>query len=337
MNQSNSPDLTVKYMGLKLKNPLVASASPLSHKLENIERLEESGIAAIVLFSLFEEQIIHEAMEINYHMNFGTYSYPEALTYYPQPSNYVLTPNEYLSHITKAKKKAKIPIIASLNGFTMGGWTKYAKRIEEAGADALELNIYFIPTEVSKTAQQIEDMYLEIFRSVKATLSIPVAVKLSPYFSAMANMAKKLDDAGADALVLFNRFYQPDIDLEKLEVVTNVLLSTPQAMRLPLRWVAILHSRVKCSLASTGGIHTAQDTLKMLMAGADVTMLCSALLQNGFSRVDEILSGIKEWMLEHEYESVRQMQGSMSQKSCANPEIFERANYIKALDSYIYD
>ena len=337
MSEDRSLDLTAHYMGIELKNPLVASASPLSYKLENVRRLEESGIAAIVLFSLFEERIMQEAMELNYHMTRGTYSNPEALTYSPQPSGYVLTPDEYLDHITSAKKAVKIPIIASLNGFTMGGWTSYARRMQEAGADALELNIYFVATDVGRSALEIEDRYLEIFNAVKKSVSIPVAVKLSPYFSSMANMARKLDEAGAGALVLFNRFYQPDIDLEKLEVVADVLLSTPQAMRLPLRWIAILHGRLKCGLAATGGIHNAQDVLKMLMAGADVTMLCSTLLQNGPARVGEILNDMRVWMREHEYASVRQMRGSMSQKSCANPDIFERASYIKSLASYIYD
>jgi dihydroorotate dehydrogenase (fumarate) len=240
-------------------------------------------------------------------------------------------------HISEAKRNVHIPIIGSLNGFTKGGWIKYAKRIQEAGADALELNIYSLPTDMSKTAFEVEEEYLDIFRAVKGSVTIPVAVKLSPYFSATANMAKKLDDAGADGLVLFNRFYQPDIDLENLEVVANVLLSTPQAMRLPLRWVAILYGHLKCSMAATSGIHDAKDVLKMLMVGADATMLCSTLLKNGPQYIEKILKEMKEWMQEHDYESVKQMQGSMSQKSCANPQAFERANYIKVLDSYVYN
>lgn len=323
-------------MGLKLKNPLIASAGPLSHKLDGIKRLEQSGVAAVVFFSLFEEQIVHEGMELHHHSTFGTESYAEALSFFPEADAYKLTPDEYLVHISEAKRNVGIPIIGSLNGFTEGGWIKYAKRIQEAGADALELNIYYLPTDSSLTALQVEDRYLDIFRAVKGSVTIPVAVKLSPYFSATANMAKKLDEAGADGLVLFNRFYQPDIDLENLEVVANVLLSTPQALRLPLRWIAILYGHLKCSLAATSGIHEAKDVLKMLMVGADVTMLCSTLLKNGPGYVEKILKEMTAWMLEHEYESVKQMQGSMSQKSCPNPQAFERANYIKVLDSYVY-
>ncbi len=336
MNQNNSLDLTTKYMGLKLKNPLIASASPLSHKLENIKRLEQAGISAVVFFSLFEEQIVHEAIELHHHSTFGTESYAEALSFFPEPDMYKLTPDEYLVHISEAKRNVGIPIIGSLNGFTKGGWIKYAKRIQEAGADALELNIYYLPTDTLKTALEVEEQYLDIFRAVKASVTIPVAVKLSPYFSATANMAKKFDEAGADGLVLFNRFYQPDIDLENLEVVANVLLSTPQAMRLPLRWVAILYGHLKCNLAASSGIHDAEDVLKMLMVGADATMLCSTLLKNGPQYVEKILKEMTQWMQEHDYESVKQMQGSMSQKSCPNPQAFERANYIKVLDSYVY-
>lgn len=336
MSQNNSIDLTTTYMGLKLKNPLIASASPLSHKIENIRKLEDAGIGAIVFFSLFEEQVVHESMEIHYHSTFGTDSFAEAQSFFPEPEDYILTPQEYLVHISEAKRLCRVPVIGSLNGFTKGGWIKYAKRIQEAGADALELNIYYLPTDPMKTGVEVEEQYLDIFRAVKGSVTIPVAVKLSPYFSAIGNMAKKLDDAGADALVLFNRFYQPDIDLENLEVVANVLLSTPQARRLPLRWIAILYGQLKCSLAATSGIHDAKDVLKMLMAGANGTMLCSTLLKNGPQHVEKILKDMTEWMKENGYESVRQMLGSMSQRSCPNPEAFERANYIKVLDSYTY-
>ncbi len=337
MSANHPLDLTTKYMGLKLKNPLIVSAGPLSHKLENIVRLEQAGASAVVFFSLFEEQIVHEALELTHHATFGTESYAEALSFFPEPDTYNLTPDEYLVHISEAKRNVRIPIIGSLNGYTKGGWIKYAKRIQEAGADALELNIYYLPTDASVTSLEVEEQYLDIFRTVKGSVTIPVAVKLSPYFSAMANMAKKLDQAGADALVLFNRFYQPDIDLENLEVVANVLLSTPQALRLPLRWIAILYGHLKCSLAATSGIHDAKDVLKMLMVGADTTMLCSTLLKNGPQQIEKILKDMQEWMKEHEYESVKQMQGSMSQKSCPNPQAFERANYIKVLDSYVYN
>lgn len=327
-------DLSTTYMGLKLKNPLVASASPLSENIDNFRRLEDAGIAAIVNHSLFEEQITRELYELNYHLTQGTESFAESLTYFPQPTDYILGPEEYLSHIRKAKKAVGIPVIGSLNSHSDGGWVKYAKHIQEAGADALELNIYFLPTDPYVSSDQVEEVYLNILKSVKSKISIPVAVKIGPFFSAMANMARRLDTAGADALVLFNRFYQPDIDLENLAVVPNVLLSTPQAMRLPLRWIAILHGHLKANLAATGGIHEAEDVIKMLMAGADVTMLCSTLLKNGIGQVHHILNEMETWMKEHDYESVKQMQGSMSQKSCENPEAFERANYVRALHSF---
>ncbi len=327
-------DLSTVYMGLKLKNPLIASASPLSENIDNYRRLEDVGIAAIVNHSLFEEQITREVYELNHYLSVGTESFAESLTYFPEPSDFVLGPEEYLAHISRAKQAVKIPVIASLNAYSDGGWVKYAKHLEEAGADALELNIYFLPTDLNMTSDQVEQTYLNILKSVKSKITIPVAVKISPFFSAMANMAKRLDEAGANGLVLFNRFYQPDIDLENLAVAPNVLLSTPQAMRLPLRWIAILHGRIKASLAATSGIHHATDVLKMLMVGADAVMLCSTLLKNGMEYTQDILETMEKWMKEHEYESVRQMQGSMSQKSCGNPQAFERANYMKALKSF---
>ncbi|MDO8580508.1 MAG: dihydroorotate dehydrogenase-like protein [Candidatus Omnitrophota bacterium] len=333
-HSKTSPDLTTEYLGMTLKNPLIASASPLSYTLSNARKLEEAGISAIVLFSLFEEQIIHETHTLHDHFTRGTDSYPEALTYFPEPSQFILGPDEYLNHIEKLKKEIKVPIIGSINGYSLGGWTKYAKKIENAGADALELNIYFIPTDPHVPGSDVEQKYIDILHSVKSSISIPVAIKLSPFFSNMANMAKRLEETGADGLVLFNRFYQPDIDLANLEVTPNILLSTPQAMRLPLRWIAILHGRIKCSLSATSGVHTHEDVLKLLMVGADATMLCSTLLKNGISRVSEILGKMKDWMIENEYQSVSQMKGSMSQKSCPNPELFERGNYVKALDDY---
>ncbi|HOW35001.1 MAG TPA: dihydroorotate dehydrogenase-like protein [Candidatus Omnitrophota bacterium] len=327
-------DLSTNYMGLKLKNPLVASASPLSENIDNIKRMEDAGIAAVVHHSLFEEQITREVYELDHHMTHGTESFAESLTYFPEPSDFILGPEEYLNHIEKAKKAVKIPVIGSLNGHSGGGWVKYAKRIQEAGADALELNIYFVATDPDVSGEKIEQSYLDILRSVKANVTIPVAVKISPFFSALANMAKRLDAAGADGLVLFNRFYQPDIDLETLSVVPNLFLSTSNKMRLPLRWIAILYGEVKASLAATSGIHTSEDVLKMLMAGADATMLCATLLKNGIGHAGEILKGMELWMQENEYESVKQMKGSISQKSCENPEAFERANYMKALQSF---
>jgi dihydroorotate dehydrogenase (fumarate) len=327
-------DLSTSYLGLKLKNPIVPSASPLSYTLDSMKRLEDAGAAAIVMYSLFEEQIAHEAAELNYYLTYGSETYAEALTYFPEPQEFHLGPDEYVNLLRKAKESLNIPVIGSLNGISTGGWISYAKKIEEAGADAIELNVYYIPTNPKLTAEDVENRYLEVLNAVKTTVKIPVAMKLSPFFSSMANMAQRLDQAGAGGLVLFNRFYQPDIDLETLEMKPSVNLSTPQAMRLPLRWVAILYGKVKASLAATSGIHTADDVLKMLMAGADVTMMASALLKNGSQRITEILTQMNQWMLEHEYVSVAQMKGSMSQKSVADPSAYERANYMKVLQAY---
>ncbi len=324
-------DFTTNYLGMKLKNPLVHSASPLAEEVDNIRQMEDAGAAAIVMHSLFEEQYTHETHELHHHLTHGTESYAESLSFFPELHESVLGSEEYLELIQAAKSAVSIPIIGSLNGVTDGGWIQYAKGIEEAGADALELNIYFLPTDMEVTGAEIESTYLDIVKAVKTSVSIPVAVKLNPFFSAIANMAKQLDEVGADGLVLFNRFYQPDIDLENLVVAPNVLLSTPHAMRLPLRWVAILYGRVKASLAATSGIHKAEDVLKMLMAGADVTMLCSVLLKDGISSFSNILEGLRVWMEEHEYESVQQMIGSLSHKHCEDPSAFERANYMKAL------
>lgn len=327
-------DLTTTYLGKTLKNPLVASASPLSRRLDNIRRLEDAGAAAVVLFSLFEEEILHESRELDHYLTYGAESYAEAVSYFPQPEEFYLGPEAYLEHIRQAKDAVDIPIIGSLNGVSPGGWINYARKIEAAGADALELNLYYIPTDPALSSDDVERLYLNTLKMVRRSVNIPVALKLSPFFSALANMAKQFDEAGANALVLFNRFYQPDLDLENLEVVPNVILSTPQAMRLPLRWVAILYGRIKADLAATSGIHTAQDVVKMLMAGANVTMMASALLHHGIDYLRQILRDMETWMEEHEYESVRQMQGSMSQKSVAEPAAFERANYIKALHSF---
>ena len=327
-------DLSTQYLGLKLKNPIVPSAGPLSRSLDSMKRLEDSGASAIVMYSLFEEQIAHESAELNHYLSYGTESFAEALTYFPQSSEYNLGPEEYVELLHKTRQALAIPVIGSLNGISTGGWIKFAKKIEEAGADAIELNVYYIPTDAKLTAQEVEDRYLEVLNAVKTTVKIPVAMKLSPFFSSMANMAKRLDEAGANGLVLFNRFYQPDIDLESLEVTPSVNLSSPQSLRLPLRWVAILHGHVKASLAATSGIHTSQDVLKMLMAGADVTMMCSALLKQGPQVIKQVLGEMDQWMLEHEYTSVKQLKGSMSQKSVADPAAFERANYMKALNSY---
>lgn len=327
-------DLTTKYMGLQLRTPLVPSASPLSEDVENIKRLEDAGASAVVLYSLFEEQLKHETLELEHHMTQGTESFAEALSYFPEPDEFIARADEYLAHIQLAKSAVDIPIIASLNADTNGGWTEFAKYIEEAGADALELNIYHIPTNMEESGAKVEDNYIDIIKSVKSVLKIPVAVKLSPFFSNFSNMAKKVDDAGANALVLFNRFYQPDIDLENLAVQPRVLLSTPMALRLPMRWVAILHGTIQADIAATSGIHKAEDVLKIMMAGANVAMLCSVLLKHGIDHLQQIEQNLIDWMEAHEYESISQLQGSMSQKHCENPSAFERAQYMRALQSY---
>ena len=327
-------DLPTNYLGLKLRSPLVVSASPLSEEVDNIKRMEDAGAAAVVLYSLFEEQLRQDRLEMNQNLQQGTESFAESLTYFPEPNEFKLGPEEYLKHIAAAKKATRIPIIASLNGSSAGGWTDYAKQIQQAGADALELNIYYIPTDLNLTGTEVEMTYLDILKSVKSNVSIPVAVKLSPFFSNFANMAKRLDQAGANGLVLFNRFYQPDIELESLEVKPNILLSTPMAMRLPLRWIALLHGKLKASLAATSGIHRASDALKMLLVGADVTMLCSTVIRHGIPQIAMIEREMVEWLKEHEYESVSQLKGSLSQKNCPEPAAFERAQYMKALTGY---
>ncbi|MCX6894452.1 MAG: dihydroorotate dehydrogenase-like protein [Verrucomicrobia bacterium] len=328
-------DLTTTYLGLKLRTPLVPSASPLSESVDGIKHMEDAGASAVVLYSLFEEQLRQDRFELARHMEQGTESFAEALSYFPEAEHFHLGPDEYLKHISKAKAAVKIPIIASLNGSSTGGWTDYAKQIQQAGADALELNIYNIPTDMNLTAADIEQMYLDILKAVKSEVTIPVAVKLSPFFTNFANMAKRLNEAGADGLVLFNRFYQPDVDLETLEVKPNILLSTPMAMRVPLRWIAILYGHLNSSLAATSGVHRSSDVLKMLMAGADVTMLCSVLLrQDGVKQIGIIERGLATWMEEHEYESVKQLKGSLSQKNCADPSTFERAQYMRAISTY---
>lgn len=324
-------DLSTQYLGMKLRTPLVPSASPLSQEVSSIRRLEDSGAAAVVLYSLFEEQLRQESLELDYHLNEGTESFAESLTFFPQPSEFRLGPDGYLELIRKAKEAVKIPVIGSLNGTTVGGWTRYARDIQQAGADALECNIYYIPTDPNLSSAQVEQTYVEIVHSVKSAVTIPVAVKISPFFSNLAYMAQRLDAAGADGLVLFNRFYQPDVDLEELEIRPNVLLSTPQALRLPLTWVGILHGRVKASLAATSGIHDAQDAIKLIMVGASVTMLCSSLLRNGINHIRTLENGMRDWMEKHEYESVSQMQGSMSQQHSPDPGAFERAQYMRAI------
>ena len=327
-------DLSTTYLGLRLKNPIVPSASPLSRTLDGIKRLEDAGAAAIVMYSLFEEQIHHEAAELEHYLSYGTQSFAEALSYFPETAEYNLGPEEYIEHIRKAKEAVDIPIIGSLNGISTGGWIQYARKIQDAGADALELNVYYIPTDAKLAGEIVEQRYLDVLKAVKSTVTIPVAMKLSPFFSSMANMAARLDAAGVNGLVLFNRFYQPDLDIDALDVVPNVTLSTSQAVRMPLRWIAVLFGKIKASLAATSGVHGAQDVVKLVMAGADVTQMCSALLLHGPGRITEVLEELDRWLIEHEYVSLKQMRGSMSQKSVADPSAFERANYMKALNRY---
>ncbi len=327
-------NLTTNYLGFKLRTPLVPSASPLSENPDNIKRMEDAGAAGIVFHSLFEEQLRRDHHELHYYLEQGSESYAESLSFFPQQEEFKVGPEAYLDHIAQAKAAVHIPIIASLNGSTFGGWMKYAREIEQAGADALELNIYNVPTDPERSAADIENEYLTIVASIKAQLSIPVAVKLSPFFTNFAHFASRLDQQGANALVLFNRFYQPDIELETPEISPNILLSTPMAMRLPMRWIAILYGRIGANLAATSGIHRASDALKMLMAGADVTMLCSILLRRGIGHLAVIEQEMRQWMEEHEYESVEQLKGSMSQKHCPDPAAFERAQYMRALATY---
>jgi dihydroorotate dehydrogenase (fumarate) len=330
----NMPDLTTTYVGLQLKNPLVASASPLSKKLDTVRRIEDAGAAALVMYSLFEEQITHESHELDHYLERGTDTFAESLSYFPDLGIYNLGPEPYLEHLHKIKQTVSIPVIGSLNGISSGGWVEYAHRIEEAGADALELNIYYLPIDPDLTGAELEEDYVQLVRDVRAKVKLPIAVKLSPYFTALPNLAKRIVEAGADALVLFNRFYQPDFDLEELEVVPNLVLSTSHELRLPLRWIAILYGRIHADFALTSGVHTAQDVLKAMMAGANVAMMTSTLLEYGVGRIMHILTDLQEWMEEHEYESIEQMRGSMSQQAVAEPAAFERANYIKALNTF---
>jgi dihydroorotate dehydrogenase (fumarate) len=327
-------DLTTKYLGMKLKNPLVVSPSPLSEDLGNIRRMEDSGAAAVVLTSLFEEQIRVESNTLDQFLQQGTESFAESLTYFPDLTGYNLGPEGYLEHLRRAKQAVSIPVIGSLNGSSTGGWIDYAKKIQEAGADALELNIYFIPTAAEMSAAEVDQLYVDLVSAVKASIHIPVAVKIGAYFSSLPNTARRLEQAGANALVLFNRFYQPDFDLENLEVVPNLILSTPHELLLRLNWVAVLYGKIRADLAVTGGVHTGLDVLKSMMAGARAAMMTSALLKNGIGHLAAVQAELLKWMEEHEYDSIQQMQGSMSQRAVADPSAFQRANYVKVLSSY---
>lgn len=327
-------NLSTTYMGLKLKHPVVASASPLSYTLDGIRGLEAGGASAIVMYSLFEEQIEAESQLLDHYLNYGSESFAEALDYFPEAEAYNVGPDKYLDLIRAAKSEIEVPIIASLNGVSTGGWTGYARRIQEAGADALELNIYLIPTDPWRTGAEVEQMTVDIVQQVKSAVSIPVAVKLGPYYSSFANMALRLTHAGANALVIFNRFYQPDIDLETLAPVSNLNLSSSNELRLPLRWAAILHGEVPIDIALTSGVHSHEDVIKGIMAGARVTMMTSELLRNGAHRIEQIVAEVERWGDEHEYESVQQMCGSISMRNVADPDAYVRGNYMKMLGSW---
>ena len=328
-------DLRTTYLGLELKNPLVSSPSPLSRELANLRRMEDAGASAVVLYSLFEEEINQESHALDRYLSDGTESFAEALTYFPEaPAYRAIGPDAYLEHIFRAKQAVNIPIIASLNGVSSGGWIRYAKEMEGAGADALELNIYYVPTRLDLSGGEVEQIYLDLVRDVRASVDLPIAVKLSPYFSATANMMARLSEVGANGLVLFNRFYQPDLDLENLEVVPNLHLSESDEMRLPLRWIAILYGRIHADLALTTGVHNGQDALKAIAAGANVAMMTSEILKNGIGRFSEILHEMSLWLEEREYLSLDEWHGSLRQIHVAAPAAFERANYIQIVRSY---
>jgi len=327
-------DLSTSYMGLKLHSPLIASASPLSEKLDNIKRMEDAGAGAVVLFSLFEEQLRLEQQALHYYTAHGSQSFAEALNHFPQAQQFHSDSHGYLDHIRRAKESVHIPIIASLNGSSLGGWTRFARQIQEAGADALELNIYNIPMDLDESGEQIEQAVISILKAVRLSVTIPVSVKLTPFYSNMGHMARRIDQAGADGLTLFNRFYQPDVDLETLEVVPRITLSSPHDMRLPLRWVAILNGRVRADLAASGGVHSGEDALKMLLAGATVIMLTSALLKNGVEFLRTIEHEFRNWLEEHRYESVEQARGSLSWDNADHSESFERGQYLRALTTF---
>lgn len=328
------PDLTTIYLGLSLRAPLVASASPLSKRVDTVRRLEAAGAGAVVVYSLFEEQITHESLELDHYLDLGAHSYAECMSYFPDLETYNVGPGHYLDHIRRLKDAVSIPVIASLNGVSAGGWIEYARRVEDAGADAVELNIYYLPTDPDLSAAELEATYAQLVRQVTSEVAIPVAVKLSPFFTALPHLARRLAHEGARGLVLFNRFYQPDLDVEALRVVPNLELSTNHELRLPLRWIAMLHGRVPIDLALTSGVHSAVDAVKAVMAGASVAMLASELLANGVERLGGIVADLDRWLAAHEYDSVVQMRGSMSQRAVAEPAAFERANYMRVLDAF---
>jgi dihydroorotate dehydrogenase (fumarate) len=327
-------DLSTNYLGFKLRTPLVPSASPFSENLDNIKLMEEAGASAVVFHSLFEEQIINESENFHHHITFGTESFSEATSFFPEPQDFHIGIERYLNNLTKAKKMVSIPVIASLNCNDLGTWTEFAKEIQNTGVDALELNIYNIPTNFDLSSQDIEDNYLNIIKQVRSEITIPFAVKLSPYFNNMSYMAKKISEAGANGLVLFNRFYQPDIDIEDLKMKPSLSLSTSAENKLSLTWIGILYDNITADLAATSGIHNKEDVIKLIMAGANVTMMCSVLLKNGINYLKVVEKELKEWLEEHEYNSLKQMQGSMSKKKSHNGKAFEREQYIHTIQNF---
>jgi dihydroorotate dehydrogenase (fumarate) len=327
-------DLTTHYLGLKLKNPLVSAASALSKRVSIVKKMEDAGVSAVVMYSLFEEQITHDSLAFNYYMERGTDRFAESLDYFPNLERYNVGPDEYLEQIHKNKEAVDIPIIGSLNGVSNTGWIKYAKEMEQAGADALELNTYYVSTNPDIEACQVEDNYFDLVKAVCDNVDIPVSVKLSPFFTALPNFINLLIEAGAAGFVLFNRFIQPDLDIENMEVDTTLHLSTSAELLLPLRWMALLYGRIEADLALTSGVHTGVDLVKSIMAGANVAMVASEFVAQGIQRATEMLSEMENWMMAYDYESVSKMRGSMSQKNVENPAAFERANYMKALQTY---
>jgi dihydroorotate dehydrogenase (fumarate) len=327
-------DLSTKYLGLNLKSPLLASASPLCESVDNIKRLEDHNLAAVVLPSLFEEQLELESLSVDSDLARGAESFPESATFFPDLQTYNLGPDGYLELIRHAKESVKIPIIASLNGVSTGGWLQYAQLMEEAGADAIELNIYAIATDPAISGSEMEQGYIELVRHLKRRIRIPVAVKLSPFFSAPANMGIRFDEARADAIVLFNRFYQPDFDIEQLEITPSLTLSRPEDLLMRLHWTALLYGHVRADLGITGGVHSSRDVIKCILAGAKVAFMTSALLRNGVHHAAHVISELDRWLEEHEYKSVQQMCGSMSHGAVPDPSAYERGNYMKVLSSY---
>ena len=327
-------DMSTTYLGLKLNSPVIASSSPLTRKVADVQRMEAAGVGAVVLYSLFEEQIVHESLELDHHLNRSANFSPESLGYIPDHESYSLLPDQYLKNIEALKKAVKVPVLGSLNGASRGGWVRYAHLIQDAGADALELNMYFLATDPARTAADIENQQVDLVADVRASIQLPLTIKLSPYYTALPHFLHRLVDAGANGLVLFNRFYQPDFDVEELDVTHTLDLSTSAELRLPLRWISILNGSLDADFALTSGVHTGLDVIKAMMAGARVAMTTSELLHNGIGRIREILDEVQSWMAEHEYLSIADMQGSMSQKSVANPDAFERANYMKVLHAF---